>query len=171
MGLAVKSVKSQRRGGDGEWEEGCSIFVISKLHRPLLTLLIRSLGKSRSGRNICFLFSCLSVCTPGRSGWAACRRHLKIQHQWLCPQLEQRKGTPRQCAQGLGACVPGAQDTWRMLENSVLKESFILLLFQCSWGLEGSGDYFWYLSKRVMSTLIFHPSLLINLIVYRKQSI
>lgn len=61
MGLAVKSIKSQRQCGDLEREEGCSILVISKLHRPLLTLLIRSLGKSHSGRNIFFfLFSCPS---------------------------------------------------------------------------------------------------------------
>ena len=43
MWLAVKSIKSRRQRGDLERKEACSILVISKLHRPLLTLLIRSL--------------------------------------------------------------------------------------------------------------------------------
>ena len=62
MWLAVKSIKSQRQRGDLERKEACSILVISKLHRPLLTLLIRSLGKSHSGHNLFFfLFSCLRL--------------------------------------------------------------------------------------------------------------
>ena len=83
MWLAVKSIKSQRQRGDLECKEACSILVISKLHRPLLTLLIRSLGKSHSGHNIFFfLFSCLRLrsqplckeslyAAPRNSAWVA----------------------------------------------------------------------------------------------------
>lgn len=135
--LATKSIKSQRQCGDLESEEGCSILVISKLHRPLLTLLIRSLGKSHSGGNIFFLFSCPSpfaipaflygeplCCT---SKFSVSRCDLK---------LEQRTDARSQPVhRGLRAYLTGTGDTWRMFENFVLKESFILLLFQCSWGL------------------------------------
>lgn len=136
MWLAVKSIKSRRQRGDLERKEACSILVISKLHRPLLTLLIRSLGKSHSGRNIFFfLFSCLRLRSQ-----PLCKQSLYAEPQnsaWVAAPLSYCSG--RACgaahAQGLRAYCAGAADTWRMFANFVLKESFILFLFQCSWGL------------------------------------
>lgn len=137
MWLAVKSIKSQSQCGDLECEEGCSILVISKLHRPLLTLLIRSLGKSHSGRNIFFLFSCPSPFAIPASLYGeplCCTSKFSVSS--CAFKFEPEKGARSQpMHRGLRAYLTGAVDTWRMFENFVLKEAFILFLFQCSWGL------------------------------------
>lgn len=135
MWLAVKSIKSQRQRGDLERKEACSILVISKLHRPLLTLLIRSLGKSHSGHNIFFLFSCLRLRSQ-----PLCKESLYAAPQnsaWVAAPLSHcSEGLAEQThAQRLGVYCAGVADTWRMFANFVLKEPFISLLFQCSWGL------------------------------------
>ena len=134
----MKSIKSQHQRGDLQCEEGCSILVISKLHRPLLTLLIRSLGKSHSGHNIFFfLFSCPSpfAIPAALYGEPLCCTS-KFSRSSCAFKLRAGEGSEEPAyAQGLRAYLSGAADTWRMFENFVLKEAFILLLFQCSWGL------------------------------------
>lgn len=59
---------------------GCCIIVISKLHRPLLTLLIRSLGKSHSAAEESSFCSplCLGV-QSGALGTESLSGHYKIQ--------------------------------------------------------------------------------------------
>lgn len=80
---------------------GCCIIVISKLHRPLLTLLIRSLGKSHSGLSIvsfcspvCLCVQSQALCTESLSG------HHKIQGEQLSLQVRTRNGTEQASAQG-----------------------------------------------------------------------
>lgn len=117
MWLAVKSIKSQCQCGDLECEESCSILVISKLHRPLLTLLIRSLGKSHSGCNIFFfLFSCLSpfAIPDALYGEPLCYTS-KFSVSSCAFKVEQEKGAGSQLMRrGLRAYLTGAVDTWRM---------------------------------------------------------
>ena len=137
MWLAVKSIKNRRQRGDLERKEACSILVISKLHRPLLTLLIRSLGKSHSGRNIFFfLFSCLRLRSQ-----PLCKQSLYAAPQnsaWVAAPLSYCSG--RACgaahAQGLRAYCAGAAESFGL-------QGTLSLLCKNNWNKEEKYRSWW----------------------------
>lgn len=99
--------------------------MISKLHGPLLTLLIRSLGKSHSVQNIFFfLFSCLSQFAIPASLYRnplCCTSKFCVSTLLIlvgARELQSRKGRSTHGATGP---FKYSWDTWRMFEKFLLK--------------------------------------------------